>query len=791
MTHTKLRVSGMGCAACAGAVEEALLRQRGVSGAHVNPASDEATVEYDPSMASEAGLAAALSKVGYAVETRTASMAVQGMTCANCAAAVEKGLRSARGVLSANVSFASETAVVRYNPAATSVPALLRAVRDAGYAASVLRHQEEGKTEGSDAGRLKMTLVFSLLLAVPTFVLSMVSPLDVRANGLLLLGLATPVQFVAGGRFYLGAYRALRHGRATMDTLVSVGTSAAYVYSVLAISLPGRFGDDFYFDTAVLIISIVLLGRYLEARAKGRASQAVRDLVGLQAKMARVVRQGSESQLPVEEVKVGDVVIVRPGEKVPVDGTVIEGQSIVDESMLTGEPMPVDKKAGDVVVGATINGSGLLKVTVTGIGEETALARIAGLVRQAQGSKPSAQRLADSVAGVIVSAAVAIALVTFLAWYFGAGAQLAFALTAFISVLVISCPCALGLATPTAIMVGIGKGARSGILVKSAEAMERARRVSAVVFDKTGTLTLGKPAVTDFVPTSESRAVDVMCLAAAVEKASEHPLGLAIAQAGEKTCGPLDYSHDFESFGGRGVAGRVDGRMVLVGSRLLLEENGVPIGDAEQVAAGLESEGKTAVLVSVDGRVEGVLGVADAVKDGSAQAVAGLKEMGLETVMLTGDNRRAGEAIGELLEIGDVVSEAMPEDKVEHVRMLQERGHVVAVVGDGINDAPALAQADVGIALGSGTDVAMESAGIVLMRDDPRAVVEAVGLSRRTMRKVKQNLFWAFFYNATAIPIAAGALYPVFGLLLNPAVAAAVMAFSSVSVVGNSLLMRR
>ena len=560
---------------------------------------------------------------------------------------------------------------------------------------------------------------------------------------------------------------------------------------MLVIALPGVFTGHVYFDTAALIISIILLGRYFESRAKGKTSEAIKKLIGLQARTAKVILDGKEVEVPLEEVEVGNTVVVRPGEKIPVDGVVLDGASAVDESMLTGESMPVEKKTGDQVVGATINKNGFLKFRATKVGKDTALAQIIRLVEQAQGSKAPIQRLADSVSGVFVPIVIGIAVVTFLAWYFLGGQPFVFALTAFIAVLVIACPCALGLATPTAIMVGTGKGAQNGILIKSAEALERAHRIKSIVFDKTGTLTKGKPAVTDTLALGGLVQDEILRLAAIAEKGSEHPLGQAIVGAAKDDHQELADPEVFEALSGRGVLAKVEGKEILLGNRALMEENGVKTRPVEDKIRELESEGKTVMLMAVNRKLSGLIAVADTLKENAGEAVGQLHRMGIETVMITGDNHRTAQAIARQVGIETVLAEVLPEDKAKEVSKLQASGKLVAMVGDGINDAPALAQADIGIALGSGTDVAMETGDIVLVKDDLRDVVGAIRLSRYTLRKIKQNLFWAFFYNTAGIPIAAGVLFPLIGLLLNPIIAAAAMGFSSVSVVTNSLLMNR
>ena len=792
--QTTLQVTGMTCATCAGTVEKSLSDVPGVIRASVNLATEKATVEYDPSLASEKALVGAISSAGYGVTTSTVTLGLIGMTCVNCAQTIEKALCDVDGVVSVSVNFAAEKAAARYNPEVVTLAALKKAVSDAGYQAlftSELAQDTERKAREHELRRLKLLLIFSFSLAIPTFILSMVTPLGDRANNLVLLALATPVQFFVGWQFYVGTYRAIRNRRANMDVLIALGTSAAYIYSLLVIISTETFGKHVYFDTAALIISIILLGRYLEARAKGRTSEAIRKLIGLQAKTARILVAGREVEVPVEEVAVGDIVVVRPGEKIPVDGIVTEGTSAVDESMLTGEPMPVDKKEGDSVVGATINKNGFLKFQATKVGKDTVLAQIIRLVERTQGSKAPIQRLADSVAGVFVPVVIGIAVLTFLVWYFIGGESFTFALTAFISVLVIACPCALGLATPTAIMVGTGKGAQNGILIKSAEALELAHRAKVIVFDKTGTLTTGKPVVTDTVAVNGFAQSEVLRLAAVAEKGSEHPLGEAIVDASKSGSQELPDPEAFESLAGRGVVARVEGKEILLGNRALMAENSVESRSFEDKIQELENDGKTVMLMSVDRKLVGLIAVADTLKEDAAEAIRNLHQMGIETIMITGDNRRTAQAIARRVGIEKVLAEVLPEDKAEELRRLQANGQVVAMVGDGINDAPALAQSDVGIALGSGTDIAMETGTVVLVRGDLAGVVEALKLSRYTIRKIRENLFWAFFYNVAGIPIAAGVLYPVFGLLLDPVIAAAAMGFSSVSVVTNSLLMSR
>ena len=792
--QTSLQITGMTCATCAGTVERKLSQLRGVSKAAVNLASEKATVEYDPSQATENELVQAVEDAGYGVAISEVVFDVTGMTCATCVQNIETALSGLDGVVSASVNLASEKAYVRYNPEMVTVAGLKKAISDAGYKAVPADEKAgdyERQARDREQRRLVLLLIFSFSLAIPVFVLSMVMPFDSSADNWLLLGLTTPVQFLVGWQFYVGTYKALRNRRANMDVLIALGTSAAYVYSLLVTAMPATFEGDVYFDTAALIISIVLLGRYLEARAKGRASEAIKKLMGLRPKTASIIVDGVETHVAVEDVEVGQIVVVRPGERIPVDGMVVEGASAVDESMLTGESMPVDKKTGDGVVGATINKDGMLKFRATKVGKDTALAQIIRLVEQAQGSKAPIQRLADSVAAVFVPVVITIALIAFIAWFVILGKPFVFALEAAISVLVIACPCALGLATPTAIMVGTGKGAQNGILIKSAASLERAYRIDTIVFDKTGTLTEGKPVVTDVVSLGGASEADILRLAASAEKGSEHPVGQAIVAAARKEGREPSDPESFQALSGRGVLATVEGKEVLLGNRILMNDNGVQTANVEETVTGLENKGKTVMLVALERKVAGLIAVSDTLRDNAAEAIGQLQRMGLETVMITGDNQRTAEAIAREAGMEKVLAQVLPDDKAREVQDLQAGGKVVAMVGDGINDAPALAQADIGIALGSGTDVAMESGDVVLVRNDLRDVPEAIRLSRYTISKVKQNLFWAFAYNTLGIPIAAGVLYPWTETLLNPVIAAAAMAFSSISVVSNSLLMNR
>ena len=652
-----------------------------------------------------------------------------------------------------------------------------------------------------EMARLKRLTAFSLSVGFPLFVIGLGMgagwfPMDlVQPANVLFFLLATPVQFVAGWRFYRGTWDAVRNRSANMDVLIAIGTTAAWGYSTVVTFLPylgARLADlSTYYDTAAVIIGLILLGKYFEEIAKGRAGDAIRKLMDLAPRTARVLRDGREEEVPVELVQVDDLVVVRPGERVPVDGTIVEGFSALDESMITGESIPVEKEVGDTAIGATINRTGLLRVRATRVGADTTLNQIIKLVEDAQVSRAPIQRLADRVAAYFVPSVVAIATFSFLVWYVLVGESVPFSLSVFIAVLIIACPCALGIATPAAIMVGTGKGAENGLLIKGGEYLEKAHRLTTVVFDKTGTLTRGKPSVTDVVPFSAFPEKEVLRLAGSAEKGSEHPLGEAIVREAAGRGIELEDPKDFEAVPGQGIRARIGGRALLLGNRTLMAQAGIPTEAAEAAVRRLEADGKTSMLLAVDGALAGVVAVADTLKDHSVEAVRALKAMGIEVVMLTGDNRRTAEAIARQAGVDSVLAEVLPAQKADKVKELQAQGKVVAMVGDGINDAPALAQSDVGIALGSGTDVAMEAGGIVLIKDDLRDVVASIQLSRRTVQKIRQNLFWAFGYNTALIPVAAGILYSAFGILLNPIIAGAAMGFSSVSVVMNSLTLKR
>ncbi|MFN2254982.1 MAG: heavy metal translocating P-type ATPase [Candidatus Promineifilaceae bacterium] len=820
MSETKqvtLPVLGMTCANCVAAVERNSKKVEGVSDAAVNFASEKVTFTYDPQLINArdvtSDVIARIERAGYSVPTATVELPLLGMTCANCAATIERRLNKTDGVLEASVNYATNKATVTYAPGATSRAELAAAVRKAGY--DVVDSDEgedlvdaEAQARAAEIQHQKKRLITGLIFTVPLFVLSMARDFGLLGAwshenwvNWLFLALATPVQFYVGWDYYTGAYKSLRNGSANMDVLVAMGSSVAYFYSLavlIALTMGSTaLGTHVYFETSAVIITLIVLGKLLEARAKGQTSEAIRKLAGLQARTARVQRNGVTVDIPVEQVVVGDLILVRPGEKIPVDGIVTDGRSAVDESMITGESMPVSKSAGDEVIGATINKQGLLTFEATRVGKDTALAQIITLVEQAQGSKAPIQSIVDRVAAYFVPFVIITALITFAIWYFVSGDGVV-ALIRMVAVLVIACPCAMGLATPTSITVGMGKGAEYGILFRNSAALEAAHGLDTIVLDKTGTITRGEPQVTDLLlSTSISRGEgELLRLAASAERGSEHPLGEAIVRAAADRGLGLSMPDSFEGIAGLGIAAEVDGSRVLLGNMRLMERENVALNGLGPRAKTLQDEAKTAMWLAVDGQAAALIAVADTIKDGSREAVARLQKMGLDVVMMTGDNQATAEAIARAAGVDRVFAEVLPGEKAAYVKQLQDEGRVVAMVGDGINDAPALAQADVGMAIGTGTDVAVETADVILMRGDLRSVPQAVQLSKATMRNIYENLGWAFGYNVALIPIAAGVLapfegVPIFLRQLQPMLAAGAMAFSSFSVVMNALRLRR
>ncbi len=845
-------LEGMTCASCAMRIEKGLKKVPGVADAQVNLATEQATVTYNPAETGPEQMVKKVEAVGYKavplvvppakpVELREkkeayAVLALEGMTCASCAMRIEKGLKKVPGVIDAQVNLATERGTVTYNPEQTGLEQMVQKVEAVGYkaapveqpapqavpattsgsaasftSADVLQEDERNKRKSAEIVRKRNLLLLGIVLSIPVVILSMFFMNRFPGENVLLLVLTTPIWAVVGWEFHRGAIKTLRHASANMDTLVSLGSTAAYVLSVVATFFPNVVGGVTFYDTTALIVTLIFLGKYLEARAKGQTNDAIKKLIGLQARTAHVLRVGQEIELPIEQVQVGDELIVRPGEKIPVDGEVISGHSSVDESMITGESIPVDKAEGDILIGATVNQRGLLHMRATKVGADTVLANIIRMVEQAQGSKAPIQRLADTISGIFVPTVLVIAALTFIVWailsnVFGIGLHTAsmmsaaasspwiIAIVAAVAVLVVACPCALGLATPTAIMVGTGKGAEQGILIKGGESLERIQAVRAVLLDKTGTITKGKPELTDVIVVPGLQTDAMLRLVAEAEQGSEHPLASAIVEGAKARGLTLNtYPERFTALAGRGLEATVEGHDTLIGTRTLLREHSIDSASLEEQLKALEEQGKTAMLVALDGKLAGVVAVADTVKVGSVEAIEQLHAQGLSVWMITGDNRRTAQAIAAQVGIPSehVLAEVLPEDKANQVKRLQEQGLVVAFAGDGINDAPALVQADAGIAMGTGTDVAMEASDITLVKGNLKSVATALSLSRATLRTIKQNLFWAFAYNVVLIPIAI--LSPLIPFLREnaPIFAAAAMALSSVTVVSNSLRLRR
>ncbi|COE36620.1 heavy metal translocating P-type ATPase [Bacillus sp. WOD8 KX774193] len=796
--EANLQISGMTCAACANRIEKGLKKVEGVHDANVNFALEKTKIMYDPQKTNPQQFKEKVESLGYGIVSDKAEFTVSGMTCAACANRVEKRLNKLEGVNGATVNFALESATVDFNPDEINVNEMKSAITKLGYKLEVKSDEQDESTDHrlQEIERQKKKFIISFILSFP-LLWAMVSHFsftsfiylpDMLMNPWVQLALATPVQFIIGGQFYVGAYKALRNKSANMDVLVALGTSAAYFYSVyLSIQSIGssEHMTDLYFETSAVLITLIILGKLFEAKAKGRSSEAIKKLMGLQAKTATVVRDGTEMKILIEEVVAGDIVYVKPGEKIPVDGEIVEGKSAIDESMLTGESIPVDKTIGDVVIGSTMNKNGFLKVKATKVGRDTALAQIIKVVEEAQGSKAPIQRVADQISGIFVPVVVVIAIITFAVWMiFVTPGDFGGALEKMIAVLVIACPCALGLATPTSIMAGSGRSAEYGILFKGGEHLEATHRLDTVILDKTGTVTNGKPVLTDVIVADGFNEEEILRLVGAAEKNSEHPLAEAIVEGIKEKKIDIPSSETFEAIPGFGIESVVEGKQLLIGTRRLMKKFNIDIEEVSKSMEELEREGKTAMLIAINKEYAGIVAVADTVKDTSKAAITRLKKMGLDVVMITGDNTQTAQAIAGQVGIEHVIAEVLPEGKAEEVKKLQAQGKKVAMVGDGINDAPALATADIGMAIGTGTDVAMEAADITLIRGDLNSIADAIFMSKMTIRNIKQNLFWALAYNGLGIPIAALGF-------LAPWVAGAAMAFSSVSVVLNALRLQR
>jgi heavy metal translocating P-type ATPase len=807
----QIGVQGMTCAACVARVEQGLKRVEGVQSASVNLATENATISYDPDKTTPQALLDKVVETGYTPLTDTIELGVTEMTCAACVQRVEKALKKVPGVLDASVNLATKRASVTYLPATTGLAQLKRAVRESGYGileveAGRDRSDVEREAKEKELKALKRAVLFSAAFAVPLTLIAMVPMIWMPAMMFLMdiapmsvwnwvmLALATPIQFGPGLRFYKNGWKALRSFSPDMNSLVMIGTSAAYFYSLAVTLFPSIFpvqARHVYFEASAVVITLILLGKYFEAVAKGRTSEAMKKLLGLQAKTARVLRGKEELELPVDEVLPNDVIAVRPGEKIPVDGLVLSGNSFVDESMITGEPIPVSKSEGAKVVGGTLNGNGVLTFKATAVGADTVLSQIIKLVESAQGSKPAIQGLADKVVAVFTPIVLVIAAFTALIWiFFGGDNAATFALVNTVAVLIIACPCAMGLATPTSIMVGTGKAAEMGVLFRKGEALQTLQEAKVVALDKTGTLTKGKPELTDFKVQTGFSETELLALVASVEKQSEHPVAQAIVKSAESRGVALAEINAFENVPGFGVSAKVNSKFVQVGADRYMTRLGLNVAEFADEAARLGDEGKTPLYAAIDGKLAAIIAVADPIKEGTPEAINALHRQGFKVAMITGDNQRTANAIAKQLGIDEVLAEVLPDGKSDAVKQLQAKGYKVAFVGDGINDAPALAQADVGLAIGTGTDIAIETADVILMSGDLRGVPNAIALSRATLRNIKLNLFWAFAYNVLLIPVAAGVLYPVNGWLLSPVLAGAAMGLSSVFVLSNALRLR-
>ncbi|MGP4068141.1 heavy metal translocating P-type ATPase [Halobacillus sp. B29] len=790
-----LGITGMTCSACSARIEKVLNKMEGVE-ASVNLTMENATITYNNEQAQPQDIKERIEKLGYGVQTDKLELDIHGMTCAACSTRIQKGLSRMNGIEEASVNLTTEAGVIEYQPGLVSTDQIIEKIKDLGYDAVIKKDRDDQKDyKEEELKRKKRQLFLSIILSLP-LLYTMIGHLpwdlgipvpELMMNPWFQFVLATPVQFYIGAPFYVGAYRALKNKSANMDVLVALGTSAAYFYSVaegIRWQLNPDIMPELYFETSAVLITLILVGKLFESLAKGRTTQALTKLLNLQAKEATVLRNGTEEKVPVDQVEVGDVLLVKPGEKIPVDGTIIKGTTSVDESMITGESLPVEKYEKETVIGSTINKNGTIQMKAEKVGKDTALAGIVKIVEEAQGSKAPIQRTADVISGIFVPIVVGIAVITFVVWYaFVSPGQLPPALEAAIAVLVIACPCALGLATPTSIMVGTGKGAEQGILFKGGEYLEGTQGLTTILLDKTGTVTKGKPEVTNF-DTVEPHQTDVLSYLVAAEKASEHPLAEAIVNYGEENGVTPQEADEFEAIPGYGIKARVDGKQVYVGTRKLMNRETIDYTELEDILSNHETEGKTAMLIAVEGKLAGYVAVADTIKETSKQAIQDLKDLGLSIYMVTGDNERTAEAIASQVEIDGVYAEVLPEEKAEKVKRLQEKGEKVAMVGDGINDAPSLATADIGIAIGTGSDVAIETADLTLIGGDLENLSKAIKLSRKTMANIKQNMFWALAYNSAGIPIAAIGL-------LAPWVAGAAMAFSSVSVVSNALRLKR